>query len=274
MRRLVMADTHFRDDCPEMRKDDYQRAQWRKLDFMLKAAKELKCDEIRHVGDFFHKSEDRVKSTFIAEIIKRLLVNDIPIKYYPGNHDCPNHRVDRLRDGRMAAILAAVENMEVCKDGECDGVEMFHTFVWHPDDRPSDKIPGVSAEDLLKRTKADLVLVGDNHQSFIYSLRGRTLINPGSMMRMTIDQRKFKPKIYVWDDGNLQSIDLPIEKDVFLVQGTTIRMEVDSRMEKYVSKMESAERIQLDFKENMKTYLEENPEDSEVEDIIWNAMGE
>ena len=238
------------------------------LDFIIETAMAYPVDKILHVGDLVNISKDKVRSTFIADMIRHLRC-DIPMVICPGNHDCPNHRVDKVMEGRLAALFAALPNLTLEIP---EGVEMLHTFVWHPDDRPSDKIPGESADDILARTKAPLVLTGDNHQSFIFEQEGRYLINPGSMMRTTVAQIDFRPKIFIWDDGKIKTIKLPIAQGVISKEHIEAAKEVDDRMEKYMTHLESAERLVLDFRTNMKTYLGDNKESDEVMELIWEAV--
>jgi len=265
---LIIGDTHLREDSPRCRTDDYLAAQWRKLDFIMETAKSRKVKAILHAGDLVHICKNRTTSTFLSEIIDRLK-SSIPILLKPGNHDCPNHREDKILDGRLSAILSGVPNLSI---GCPEGVEMLHTFVWHPDDRPSEKIPGESADEILDRTKAQLVITGDNHQSFVFEREPRLLVNPGSMMRMTSIQAAFRPTIYHWDGSSVHAIRIPIEKGVVLEDAKEEGDEMDDRMDRFISKMEKSGRIVMDYRTNMREYLGANPTNSRVSSLIWEAI--
>ena len=63
--------------------------------------------------------------------------------------------------------------------------------------------PGQVATDglgqLEKQKEFDLILTGDNHQSFCITSNGRWLLNPGSMMRMRADQVDHNPIVGIYD---------------------------------------------------------------------------
>jgi hypothetical protein len=57
----------------------------------------------------------------------------------------------------------------------------------------------VSTKQLFKKTKFDLIIIGDNHKSFTDNQKDRWILNTGSMLRSNSDQSEHHPCIYLFD---------------------------------------------------------------------------
>lgn len=81
------------------------------------------------------------------------------------------------------------------------------------------KFPGKTARDFLAKYGYDLIISGDNHLTFIEEYQGRILVNTGSLVRLSIDQKGRQPVIakVIPKNGKLEAewIKVPIEPDVF-----------------------------------------------------------
>jgi DNA repair exonuclease SbcCD nuclease subunit len=113
-------------------------------------------------------------------------------------------------------------------------------LVWHKLAYQTLPFPGATggnAKELLKKyPQFDLLLVGDNHQTFVEEYQGRLLVNPGSMMRMTAAQVDHKPCVYLWhaDTNTVTPVYLPIQEGVVSREHLVEKKERDMRDRKSV----------------------------------------
>jgi hypothetical protein len=136
---------------------------------------------------------------------------------------------------------------------------------------------GSSAKRIMKELKdVDLILCGDNHQSFVVDNGKQKLVNPGSMMRMTSDQVNHRPCIYLWyaEDNTIKRVDLPIEKDVFSTDKIDYKEEHEERINRFVEKLKEDLKAGFSFEKNMESFLKKNSISTRVTKRIWEMIGE
>lgn len=97
-------------------------------------------------------------------------------------------------------------------------VALIHTYVWNNSPPVFDK-QGLTTHSGLQLLKDfpeyDVIVSGDNHESFYIEYEGRVLINPGSLMRMTAEQQNYQPKLYLYTrDRQVLTVDIPCAPDV------------------------------------------------------------
>ena len=231
---LCSSDWHSTPKTPRCRIDDYPTAQERKILHMFTAGVERRVAAFCQAGDlsdmaslpyslyeryflyfrhylrhfpfctiygqhdlryraqdntFFHAMETVVNATF-APAARRFIVADNS----PYIIDPP----DTTEKG--VAIYGASFGEEIPEIFTPDryNVLIIHRMIidkklW---DGQKDFTKGT---ELLRKTKYDLIVSGDNHQHFHKSINGRHLINCGSLMRSTIDQYNHEPVYYIVD---------------------------------------------------------------------------
>jgi DNA repair exonuclease SbcCD nuclease subunit len=271
---LLTSDWHIRGDRPICRTDDYANAQWDKIKFILDTANEYNCP-ILIAGDIGHRPHwgDKLLNQTI-DLFQRKDVSAIAIV---GQHDLPNHRLNKWEEGSVGILNKALGNsnyysFEILRgDFRCfrgrhriypshystklyspvdlkeKSLREFHNsrtialahqmVIKSQDDKLWEAQKANHAKGLLRKFPCyDLIVCGDNHQSFVVEHERRLLVNPGSIMRMSANQIDFKPRVYLWyaETNEVEAVYLPIEKDVFDTSHLTENKERDTRIESFV----------------------------------------
>jgi len=127
---------------------------------------------------------------------------------------------------------------------------------------------------LKKFPEYDLILTGDNHQTFVAEYEGRKLVNPGSMMRMRTDQENHEPCVFLWDSNanEVEKILLPVEKDVINRDHIDRQQERNGRVDAYVSHLKKRHDIMLSYEDNMEGFFQTNRVRKRVKTKILEAM--
>jgi DNA repair exonuclease SbcCD nuclease subunit len=295
---ILAADLHIRPDTPVGRTDDYFAAQETKLNFIFDLSRKNECP-ILVAGDFGNKHQwpNWLLEWFIE------LSDGIEFLLVPGQHDLPNHKLDLLPRSGLGVLKAdktikIIEKRIFCfpnnyyliepfpygielshrpasKEKEKRMLAMAHQMVlenkplW-----PGQKAP--KGHQLLKKfPEYDLILTGDNHNAFTAEHKGRWLVNPGSMMRMTAAQEEHQPRVYLWwaKDNEIQSVYLPIKPNV--ISRTHIDMVIDrkSRMTALVNRVKDDVEIILSYKHNLASHFNKHKTHKRTEEKVWEAHG-
>lgn len=283
---LACADLHVRDDTPVCRTDDYQAAQTRKLAFLFDIARELSVP-VLVAGDVFDRWNPSHR--LVAQMIN--LSRRVKVIVVPGQHDLPQHNLELLYKSGLWVLKEAGWTVlwggeEFILQGnttiggyafgedppkECDSdILLWHKMTWvgKVAPYPGCKEPDVSR--LLKQfPKVKMVITGDNHQTFSFYY----LLNPGSMMRMAVDQIDHTPSFFAVDK-NLCSdpIRFPIEQGVITDEHLVRAEERDERLESFVSRISGDMEVGLSFEENMHRFLATNKTDLGVVNLINKSM--
>lgn len=186
---ILGSDWHLREDQPVSRTDDFEEAQWNKIDQVASLQRKFNCP-VFHAGDLFHHWKP---SPYLLAKSKQHLPKDFWTIY--GQHDLPQHNFE-LRNKSGINDLE-VSNFATVPDGgnwgqdpkthiEIKGrkVVMIHRFVWD-----GEKIPWPGCEELTARQvlakypEFDLIVTGDHHKPFTQALKGRLLVNCGCLTR-------------------------------------------------------------------------------------------
>jgi hypothetical protein len=142
---------------------------------------------------------------------------------------------------------------------------------------PGAEESGTSAKRLLKKyPEYDLIVSGDNHESFVVEHQGRLLVNPGSMMRMTAAQIDHKPRLYLWraKDNSVEEVFFPIEEGVVDRAHIEVQENQDERMDVFVSKLRHDIEIGFDFLHNLRQFISTNKVEEPIQKIIYQAVEE
>lgn len=132
------------------------------------------------------------------------------------------------------------------------------------------------AVSILKKYGYDLIVSGDNHNTFVERYEGRLLVNPGSLTRHKADQVDHRPCVFLWyaADNEVEQVFLPIEQDVI---DRTYIDKVDEKEEiemAFVERMNRDYDLDLSYEENMRRHFEKNRVHSEVKKKVWEALNE
>ena len=294
---LLTSDWHIRSDAPENRIDDFLGEQERKIDFILDMSNNYYCPIViaGDVGDKPHW-----ENWLLEKYIRKFQTHRQRIYVLPGQHDLPNHRLDKLLESGLGVLIASKviypltnqrwfnekfkisafpfgEKINVLNyKKENKEVAVIHQLVsqtklWKGQENFT------SAKSLLAKFPCyDLIVSGDNHQSFIGRYKGRLLVNSGSIMRSTIAQFNHKPKVYLWsaENNEVEAIEIPIKlaKEVFDLSAMKKQDKRDERMSAFVESLKSDCEFKMSFEDNLNEFLNKNKIKQKVKDKIFVAL--
>jgi DNA repair exonuclease SbcCD nuclease subunit len=290
---ILTSDWHLREDKPTCRTDDFWEVQWNKVDWIAELQHQYNCP-VLHAGDLFHhwKPSPYLLSTAIEHL---------PNKFWTvyGQHDLPQHNMDlaykcgifvlykagkiRLLPGRhWNQSFEQMNRYESTSDFLFKRVEDIdinrNILVWHDftyiGKEPFPGAKGKAHVKLEKYKQFDLIVTGDNHQSF--TLRGTTgnlLVNPGNITRQSAAQIDFRPKVYLWfaETNTVEAIEIPAPYDVITREHIEVKQEHDKRMEAYISKMDTNWELTTNFDDNLERFFQTNRVRRQVKDIIYKC---
>lgn len=288
---ILTADWHLQEKIPVCRTDDFIAAQWNKVRQVADLQKEHGCP-VLHAGDLF----DHWKPS--PELLS-LAIKNLPYNFHTvyGNHDLPQHSME-LKHKCGVYTLATGGHVNIMKEGHWnvppkEGVliryfnpdeELYgkRVAVWHKyvytHKAP---FPGVDPEDeghklLNDHPQFDLILTGDNHQSFICKQDDRLLVNAGSLMRITADQQHYEPCVWLYyaEDNEVEAHYLIINEDVVSREHIEHKENRDERIAAFVERLGSDWEASLNFKENLKKFERENNVDKTTMSIAYKAIDE
>jgi predicted phosphodiesterase len=284
---IFTADWHLREDTPTCYTGDFQTEQWTSTDFISALQRQHECPVI-HAGDLFHHWKP--SPYLLSQAIKHLPRNFFTVY---GQHDLPQHSWD-LREKSGIHTLERAETLKVLngchfgqeplddKDGVLRRFSMLtntrNILVWHHMTYITPPFPGATggnAMNILKKYPAyDLIVTGDNHQSFYVEHEGRLLVNPGSLTRQTAAQIDFKPSVYLWyaDTNAVKQVFVPIEEGVISREHIEVVEQRDARIDAFISRLDGQWDTAMSFEENLERFKEANNISTSVINIIYKAI--
>lgn len=282
---ILTSDWHIRDSQPECRTDDFEAVQWEKIDFIAALQRKYKCP-VLHAGDLFHHWKP--SPYLLAKTIQHL-----PDQFHTiyGQHDLPQHNLElRHKSGiyvlEQAGALRVLKGTHWGQSPVSSFISNHAVLVWHKmvwiKDSPYPGAPGDGeAYKVLRKygKNVELILTGDNHQSFIATGENCILVNPGNITRQTASQVDFNPCVYLWDaemSGGTKPIYLPIKKGVVSREHIQHKQEQDARISAFVERLDSGEMDSVNFETNLAQFFEINKGKirQSVVDIINKSLEE
>ncbi len=298
---ILTADLHLTDSIPVSRTDDYIKAQASKLHFIQQLSLENNKCPILCAGDIFHhwKASPWLSSWAYYNL-------PAPMIAIPGNHDLPMHQLEYYDKSALSLLDHVLEGLLVLKNdttlynnlyirgaafGELGNMDfskdfstpycrilILHQLIWQGKKADWGKSDDWSADELLKKygKHFDLILTGDNHESFVVedTKTNTLLVNPGSMMRITANQEDWQPKCYLYyaETNSVEAVDFPIEKGVHNREHIDKAKDRDERIEAYIERMNQDWQIGLSFPNNLQAFFAENNTNQKVRDLIWQCL--
>ena len=279
---IITSDWHLRDTTPICRVDDFETTQWRKVDFISRLQRRLKCPVI-HAGDLFEKWKP--SPYLLAKTIEHL-----PKDFYTiyGNHDLPQHNIElKNRCGvyvlEKANVLTVIDgrhwNVDYNENQwfEIEGrkIHIAHIMTYQGK-TPYPGCTDTPASGLLRKYKDfDLIITGHNHMQFVEKHNGRLLLNPGSLTRQGSNERGWKPCVWVWraKDNSLEQVFLPVELDAVQVPERIAEKEQrEERIDAFISRLNTEWGEEMDFEANIRKAIAVNDVPKSIQDIIYKAV--
>ncbi len=277
---ILTADWHLRETNPVARLDNFETAQWGKIDFIDKLQKKYNCPII-HAGDLFDYWKP---SPYLLSKTIELL----PDKFYTiyGNHDLPQHNLDlagkcgihNIEVAGKLTVLPGTHWEQEIQDASYiikDKKILVYHVMSYQGKLPWPGCTDPSSASLIRKLKDfDLILTGHNHQAFVEEYNGRLLVNPGSITRQTAAQIDFKPRVYLYyaKSNTVEPIYLPIDTAVISKEHIDIKKKRDDRIDAFIDGLDGNLGDSLDFEKNLQIFFQKNKVDKEITKLIENAI--
>ena len=283
---ILLPDLHLMEKQPRSRLDDCVKEQESKIKFILDKSKELGAEALLSPGDFCDswKHPDKFKTRFM-----KIFKDCPPFIIVPGQHDMRYHTSD-IANTPLGVLCEALNfkllqsNSDIHKiNSQWDKPVFIYGAGWGQD------IPKITTEgfnvllthrmvimdkiwagqehydvagSLLRRHKFDLIVSGDNHNSFHYKHQDRWLINCGSLMRTRIDQVSHKPCIWYFDTETRKAIQMliPIKPfdEIMNIEVATKEKERNEKLDRLAESMKNRSRITgLNFRQRISDRVKE-----------------
>lgn len=294
---ILMSDGHLRETSPECRVDDFMLAQEKKWRFIRELQEKHNNIPILIAGDIYHHWKP--SPWLLGWSFRNLPDNIIAI---PGQHDLPAHSLENveksgiqvLADGWKITLLTEpsviqLDYEDIGVSGFPWGVEfgrasslypkniaLIHHLVYKGKEPfPGAEEKGGTAKNIIKQLPGfDLIVSGDNHQTFVERVGKQLLVNPGSLMRSTAAQVDHKPCVFLWraSDNEIEQVFLPIDKNAVSRDHIELEKEKDERIESFVSRLKDNVEITLSFRSNLDRYTTKNKVRNGVQKIIKECL--
>lgn len=305
MKLLLMGDPHVDTRNPENRIDNYFETQWKKFDWAYELAHLENCGIVLIPGDFFnsHRANDFLMQHYIN--LLRYWSDTLTTLTIFGQHDMRYHSSDRLNTPLWVlhsarALTVLQEDPISIKDPNGQEV-IFRGCSWG-EDIPDIELPREAynvllihrmiirdeklwegQEDftygnhLLRTTKFDLIVSGDNHETFSISNENRMLINPGSIMRSRIDQKFHRPCVYIVDTekGVMDQRYFPIKPigEVMDLEKAEEKKERNEKLDVFIKSLSTGVKIEgLNFTKNLMRKIQSSELERGVVEILEEVM--
>lgn len=279
---ILTSDWHIREDQPTCRTDDFELAQWKKIDIIKHLQQQYDCP-VLHAGDLFHHWKP-------SPYLLSKTMEHLPDKFFTvyGQHDLPQHNLDLAHKCGINTLATAelLRVLDECHWGQkpeviswIDPLYKQTVLVWHrmtyigkpPYPGCTDPVAGAL---LRKYPQFSLILTGDNHIPFTTEHEGRLLVNPGSLTRQTASQADHRPRVYLWyaDTNTVEPYYLTIDPEVVSREHIERKEQRDDRIDAFVSQLDGQWDIGLSFEENLQQFIQANQIKSSVVEIINKAI--
>ena len=278
---ILMSDVHLRESTPVGRKDNYQLAQWSKMDEIYQLQKRYECP-VLNAGDLF--DQWKPSPNLLSKASEHLPEQFITVY---GQHDLPQHSLKLVHkcgvwnlmvNGRLSILQQGHWGWKPA-GGKGIILKNREILVWHKlnylGKRPWPGCKDPTALSLLKKySQYDLIVTGDNHKTFTEEYNGRLLVNPGSMMRMDADQVDHKPCVFLWyaKSNTVKVHYLKIQEDVISREHIDKKNERDKRIDTFVSKLGAKWKVEMNFLQNLQRFEKANTVNTETMSIIYKSL--
>lgn len=282
---ILTSDWHLMEPSrnPPCRNDNHFKSQTKKIKQIKKLQKKYDCP-VLNAGDVFESWKAS------PELINHCY-NIFPKQMWAiaGQHDLPQHNIDLVHKSAFLSLinngsihfLSKQVNWKTYKENPSykliagRKVVIMHMLVWK-DNLP---FPGCESPQVNKVfkmfPKADLIVTGDNHQTFTARKGEQLLINPGSLTRHKADQADHRPCIFLWSGAtnSFKKHYLKINKNVIDRDHIDIAKEKKECGEAFIGKLDVDWVTEVSFEDNIQEALQINKLDKLTEKYVQKWIG-
>jgi len=288
---VALSDIHLRETPPSKRIDNYLDALCYKINQIFDYLKELRESHTDKIvlaigGDVFDscKASNALKSLAI-DLFGRMYTYLDEIVAVAGQHDMRWHSTDLtntpinvLHTSRVLTILGkepliitdndksfhfygASYGEEIPVPSSNNNILLVHQMI-SPRDHLNGLVNFTLCSTLLKSVnKYDLIISGDNHQTFNYKNR---ILNSGSLMRLKIDQVDHKPGLFVWHNSAIIFVPFEISpsNEIFDLNEIEYQKEINENMKEWILALDDISEIEeFNFVEEIESWMNTHPDD-------------
>lgn len=282
---ILTSDWHMMepDRKPPCRIDNHFEAQLKKVYQIMQIQEFYDCD-IFNAGDIF----EHWKAS--PELINKCMeIFPSDMWAIAGQHDLPKHNLKLIYKSAFYTLIKSGSiqflsnqiswnkyNSKKQKYVSVNGklVAMAHMLIYKGD-LPFPDCPAPEVNKVFKMFPlADLIVTGDNHQTFWARKGKQLLINPGSLTRHKADQIDHRPCVFLWNakTNGFKKIYLKIKKDVISRDHIDIIAAKKERREAYVESLSNEWLKSLSFEGNMAVAIAINKVKKNISKHIYNWM--
>lgn len=289
---ILTSDWHLREDTPICWKGNFLDEQTQSIGFVGGLQSKYNCPVV-HAGDLFHHWKP-------SPWLLSYAIDYLPLDFYTiyGQHDLPQHNWE-LREKCGIFCLERAGSVKVLNgchygqepnplhsmleigNGEYQVLNTIqpNILVWHhltyKGNPPFPGAAGGQASVMLRKyPQFDLIVTGDNHQSFTANYGKQLLVNPGSLTRQKADQIDFEPRVYLWyaEDNTVEPVYLPIAKGVISREHIDRVEKRDERIDAFISKLDDEYEVGVSFEENLEEFFQVNNTEEDIKQIIYKSI--
>lgn len=291
MKYILTSDWHLRADKPRCRLDEnWEQTQIKILDFIFDKSAEYKADII-HTGDLFDQPQvpDWVKYMFLDRLNRTRYDGFNPKMYLlAGNHEMPYHNFKNINKSSIGVVFKSRNIKSLNELGQaihyglslkydlrtCNKI-FIHKLTYKNSVPPYIK-NAITAQELLNIfNKSKWIITGDNHKRFIYENNNRYVINPGCIMRQTIDEINYDPSFYLIDfeTEEIETIKIPDNIEMVTDEYIIDDKKRDDRIQSFIELIRKDSKLALSFKDVLIRKLNESNEELDYfKDMIYELM--
>lgn len=294
---VCTSDWHIMAKPPRSRAGSFVEDQYDKVEELLHYTRDLALDHsdwevyLLNAGDLHDKARVPrwLSSHYISMMTSPLFTGVFAHIACAGQHDQLYHST-KLDDTSLQALYSAGcvqrfgRGIKTADWGtESDASDVLVTHVCCTEKHNPFIEYSVTPKQLLKQTKARVIVTGDYHVAHHYKSGGRLVVNPGSIMRLGSSETDRKPSFYVVDLDEAEVLervfitikppsevfDLDrIAKDKERVKEDEKR---DARFENYIETIKT-KKIKPDFDQMLNKVIEIHKPSEGVKQEIEEAM--
>lgn len=292
----LTADWHLRGDAPVCRinPDEWLDDQRKSVEQLYDIVEKESCDEVWILGDLFHRARTSTEATNQALSLLQGF-GKTPVRVLIGNHDMLAHAYSNVDKSTIGAIYALNSVYELrTRDwvDEVDGEKVLTELQAYPFGTEPDKIPecniwathqlvfpdndarplpniGIIAEDLLKRSHAQIIVTGDYHHGYVKTFGDTKVVTCGCLNIQASDMADYKPRCYILD-----TTDFSVKEVLLKTFGKVHfdpKREARQELETYMEGLQDFEVPHLDFIANVQKAID-NEKDKAVRDAVEDVM--
>jgi len=311
----ILGDLQLTNRSPERRLDNYFETLKDKLQQAFTIFKENSCSCVIQVGDFC--DSPTIANRVISSIIEVLIHGLYPISLYDpidplccvyGQHDISGHSKSTLPNSPLAVFESAglIKMLDdnphivgLVSEGSETSVALYgssfgegipkpfednynvlvtHRMIGNRPLWPGQELVG-PRQFLRKYPEYNLICCGDYHYRFFETWNGRTIVNPGAIVRKTISKfdLEHKPAVVIFDTNTskLEVVELdvkPVEEVFDLTRD--IKKKDSEILSQLVEKLKQGGKKLSGWKHFLVRVLEERKANKKVRDIIDQSLEE